>query len=197
MPYKDKDRQRKAVKEATRRYRKGTNGITNGGITNGGITLETGLDVIPYDVIFGQRVYGRQAVKYDLQEAWDLRPEPESPGDRPKPLNRGKYIRPDGSEYQIDAIGGIINESPSAPSETHTEVTQELPANFGQPDCQCMHCRQNRRSKHPRLINHGKYRPVELLKHNEVNRVALPGDVDYKVDYKGVGIRKKAPPQKA
>jgi len=163
MPYKDKDKQRQATKEATRRYRKSiTNSITNKGITP---------KIASFEVIPGQRVYGRQAVRYDLQEAWDLRPEPESSEDRPKPLNRGKYIKPDGSEYQIDATGVIHRLS--------TKM-DELTANYGQPNCECMHCQQNRRSKHPRLINHGPYRPVELLKHNEVNRVSLPGDVDYK-----------------
>jgi len=58
-------------------------------------------------------------------------------------------------------------------------IADELPANFGQPDCQCMHCQQNRRSKHPRVINHGDYKLANELVANEINRVSLPGDVDY------------------
>lgn len=45
MPYKDKDRQRRAVREATRRYR--AKGITQG-ITDEGITKpDSPKDVIP------------------------------------------------------------------------------------------------------------------------------------------------------
>ncbi len=55
--------------------------------------------------IEGQRVYSRQAVKYNISEAWDTRPEPLDPMDRPNPKNRGKYIRPDGTEYLFDACG--------------------------------------------------------------------------------------------
>lgn len=58
-----------------------------------------------YELVEGEQVYGRQAVRYGLHEAWDLRPQPDSPEDRPKPSNRGVYIRPDGTEYIIDATG--------------------------------------------------------------------------------------------
>lgn len=64
-------------------------------------------DTLEYVTLEG-KIYGRQAVRYDLHEAWYLRPEPLSPNDRPKPLNRGKYIRPDGSEYQFDCIGKVF-----------------------------------------------------------------------------------------
>lgn len=53
------------------------------------------------------KVYGRQAVEYDISEAWSTRPEPLSPDDRPKAKNRGKYVRPDGSEYLFDACGTV------------------------------------------------------------------------------------------
>lgn len=55
----------------------------------------------------------------------------------------------------------------------------ELPANFGQPDCECRHCRNNRASGLSKLINHGPYKPASELFSGELNRVALPGDVDY------------------
>ncbi len=58
-----------------------------------------------YVTVENAKVYGRQAVKYDIPEAWELRPEPLSPDDQPKPKNRGKYIRPDGTEYLFDACG--------------------------------------------------------------------------------------------
>lgn len=54
-----------------------------------------------------------------------------------------------------------------------------LPANFGQPDCECKHCKQARMNKSKLVINHGQYKPRDQLAANEVNRVSLPGDVDY------------------
>ncbi len=48
-------------------------------------------------------------MKYpDLREAWDFRPVPLAPEDTPKPLDRSKYIRPDGSEYQFDTSGKVF-----------------------------------------------------------------------------------------
>ena len=67
-----------------------------------------GVSVLSYELIPDTKVYGRPAVRYDFEEAWERRPEPLSPEDRPKPDNRGKYIRPDGSEYQFDAIGQVF-----------------------------------------------------------------------------------------
>ena len=58
-------------------------------------------------------------------------------------------------------------------------MDKELPANFGQPDCECMHCKQNRKAVKPLLINHEQYKHADQLLAKEVNRVSLPGDVDY------------------
>lgn len=52
----------------------------------------------------------------------------------------------------------------------------DKPLNYGQPDCQCMHCQQN---KGKLIINHDKPKKYEDMRANEVNRVALPGDIDY------------------
>ena len=57
------------------------------------------------EVVEGQQVYGRQAVRYDLKERWELRPAPDDPNDIPVLDNRGRYDRPDGGGYQIDAVG--------------------------------------------------------------------------------------------
>jgi hypothetical protein len=51
--------------------------------------------------------------------------------------------------------------------------------NFGQPDCECHHCRNNRKSGSKKVLNHGPYKTAGELAENELNRVALPGDVDY------------------
>lgn len=58
-------------------------------------------------------------------------------------------------------------------------LTHGLPANYGQPDCECKHCRANRAHGSKHTINHGPYKPFVQLKPGEVNRVSLPGDVDY------------------
>lgn len=54
-----------------------------------------------------------------------------------------------------------------------------LPANFGQPDCECRHCRANRANGNRHVLNHGTAKPYPLLDRNELNRVSLPGDTDY------------------
>lgn len=68
------------------------------------------------------------------------------------------------------------------------------PANFGQPDCECQHCggplpkdiperdqavcERTLNRKH--VLNHGAWKTVAELGDQELNRVSLPGDVDYK-----------------
>ena len=54
-----------------------------------------------------------------------------------------------------------------------------LPANFGASDCECKMCMSNRLSAKPHIINHGAWKRCESLATNELNRVFLPGDVDY------------------
>jgi len=78
-----------------------------------------------------------------------------------------------GEDRLVDGERAEIDTTPP------TLEPSALPANFGQPDCQCMHCQQNRRSNHKRVLNHGEYKPAALLGKNEINRVSLPGDVDY------------------
>lgn len=72
------------------------------------------------------------------------------------------------------------------PDRNTQTVTPKGPAdlilNFGQPDCQCAHCRAMRANNPSGLksVNHGTYKPASQLGLHEVNRVSLPGDVDYK-----------------
>lgn len=70
---------------------------------------------------------------------------------------------------------------------------QALPANFGQPDCACLHCRANKANGGKLTINHGSYKTADQLEPNEVNRVSLPGDPDYgKAEREGGGGGTKA-----
>ena len=58
-------------------------------------------------------------------------------------------------------------------------VVTDKPANYGLEDCQCMHCTSARANKSKNTINHGPYKQFGRLEAKEVNRVALPGDIDY------------------
>ena len=62
------------------------------------------------------------------------------------------------------------------------DATVKRPEGFGQADCQCQHCRNNRAGGSKHIINHGKYKTAAELGANELNRVSLPGDVDYSSD---------------
>jgi len=63
----------------------------------------------------------------------------------------------------------ILNEQPIR--------TGALPENYGQPDCQCRHCQNNIKNNLGLTINHGKR--VNQTNPKHVNRVSLPGDIDY------------------
>ena len=67
--------------------------------------------------------------------------------------------------------------SDTAQEQTRTSVVR--PANFGEPDCECMHCQTNRVNGNRHVINHGAWKPAKELGKKELNRVTLPGDVDY------------------
>jgi hypothetical protein len=76
-------------------------------------------------------------------------------------------------------VKGITNEG-----ITGAEVIPEAkgitrPENFGLEDCACLHCRANRANGNKHIINHGAYKNQNQLAANELNRQALPGDVDY------------------
>ena len=79
------------------------------------------------------------------------------------------------------------DESVMQPSQKRdvTEIVTEpvsntlRPANYGQPDCECRHCANNRAQNNRLLINHGPYKTAAELKSNEVNRQTMTGDADY------------------
>ena len=59
------------------------------------------------------------------------------------------------------------------------QTTTQRPANYGQPDCECGMCRANRNNGTHNIINHGDWLPANQLSRSMINRVPLPGDVDY------------------
>lgn len=52
------------------------------------------------------------------------------------------------------------------------------PAGFGGVECGCGHCRGAKAAG--MVVNHGAYKTAEQLAPNEVNRVTVPDDVDYR-----------------
>lgn len=58
----------------------------------------------------------------------------------------------------------------------------ERPANFGEENCCCKHCESNTTNGNKHVLNHGKWKSIKDLDKKELNRVPLPGDVDYKGD---------------
>lgn len=65
------------------------------------------------------------------------------------------------------------------PIMTPEGLAVKVPANYGLSDCTCRHCKQAKTNKSSAVINHGPYKPASELGPNEINRVSLPGDIDY------------------
>ena len=63
----------------------------------------------------------------------------------------------------------ILTVTPEGPAA-------EVPANYGLEDCACLHCKQDK-GRH--TLNHGAYKKEHEMADGEMNRVCLPGDVDY------------------
>ena len=79
---------------------------------------------------------------------------------------------------------GITSEGITSLNVT-PDVIPDKPANFGQPNCECKHCQSVRSNKSNHVLNHGPHKSASELSLNELNRVALPGDVDYRGAYQG------------
>lgn len=60
---------------------------------------------------------------------------------------------------------------------TVDDVTADKPANFGESNCDCWHCKKVKGSVY--TLNHGPHKSSQELAIHELNRVSLPGDVDY------------------
>ena len=72
----------------------------------------------------------------------------------------------------------VTNVTPNVTNVT-PEVERNMPTNYGQPECECRHCANNRSQNNRLTINHGPYKTAAELKSNEVNRQTMPGDADY------------------
>ena len=97
--------------------------------------------------------------------------------DRERQQRRCDKIKVKGVIKQGVTTEGVtqgVTGTPDIRDETNTMLV-----NYGQPDCECKHCQQSRTNKSKNIINHGTYKTASQLARNEVNRISLPGDVDY------------------
>lgn len=90
-------------------------------------------------------------------------------------FSRTARLKPNSQSEQIQSE----QSNPGHNVVTPEGVVGEVPANFGQPDCACLHCQANRKTGGKFIINHGPRKTFDQLGDNELNRVSLPGDVDY------------------
>ncbi len=81
--------------------------------------------------------------------------------------------------YERDVLRTRTIVSGAHETMTPEGSKSEVPANYGLENCECLHCGVNRNPGRKNIINHGQYKPAHELADNEVNRVSLPGDVDY------------------
>lgn len=70
------------------------------------------------------------------------------------------------------------NVRPNTQPEQKINPADTIP-NYGQENCECMHCKSKRTNKSKNIINHGPFKPAKELETDEINRVSLPGDPDY------------------
>ena len=88
----------------------------------------------------------------------------------------------------LEKLGREVGK-PDLAAEIVDKLISEI-LNFGQPDCECHHCRNNRKTGSKKILNHGPYKTASELAENELNRVALPSDPDYV----GIGMAVRGPP---
>ena len=96
------------------------------------------------------------------------------------PNCRVKYNRLSVTEDEVSVTDiSVTSLSVTEPELSVTEQSVTEDPYPGGPNCQCMMCQQNRTRTKPLIINHGQYKQGFELAENEVNRVPLPGDIDY------------------
>lgn len=100
-------------------------------------------------------------------------------------------------ERALDAMGSVQDKMFSGPIDSaldklpDNKLTQTVVCNLAlkllhkdDPVCAagnpCMHCQAKDRNKSKNIINHGPYKDCSELSQNEINRVSLLGDIDYK-----------------
>lgn len=112
----------------------------------------------------------KKSCKPNVNQPVNVNPNPVNP-ENCKPVNLSN-VNPDRGKLMAAIFGEELLETGLPDDKPDIE-------NYGLIDCQCQHCQQVRRSGLKLVINHGQYKPAELLNQNKVNRVSMPGDVDY------------------
>jgi len=83
------------------------------------------------------------------------------------------------AQRRRDKTKGMTPAVTPKPNVIPNSHTQNVIPNYGQPGCECMHCKHNRANGSRHILNHGPHKPAHLLGQDELNRVSLPGDPDY------------------
>ena len=109
-----------------------------------------------------------------------------------KDKDKQKAANKQAAQRRRDKAKGMTDVTPSASvipdyvipnSHTLTMTPEgpkpEVPTNYGLSDCECNHCRINKSKGGRHILNHGAYKDAGQLADNEMNRVAMPGDVDH------------------
>ncbi len=150
-------------------------------VTNPPVTVEPHVPVTPIDEI---PVTIKSGTGFDTPVKWDKESESASG-------SKGCFVVDESVQVKLDKPergGGITipDGVKSVPIRPKTEkqfmnAVRDIvkPANFGFPDCECKHCQYNRTYGNKFTLNHGVWKRVSKLGKLELNRVSLPGDVDY------------------
>ena len=92
-------------------------------------------------------------------------------------MKRRRNKTPEVAPQSTNSEAGTVRPSPVRPEMLDPDVR---PTDYGLEGCQCLHCQSGRVNHSKNTINHGPVKHHNALGPREVNRVALPGDVDYK-----------------
>lgn len=93
--------------------------------------------------------------------------------------NPGKLLPIEQSPYTSSQPEQINQNEPNKLDKIIISSIFGKPTNFGQPNCECKQCESNRNTGNRHTLNHGAWKSFKELASGELNRVALPGDVDY------------------
>ena len=72
-----------------------------------------------------------------------------------------------------------VTVNPDTVTLSDVTLTHHVDTYTGGSDCGCGMCKNKVVNNSSKIINHGPWKSASELKENEINRVPIPGDVDY------------------